>query len=36
MTDLNLPSVFVPLIGLIFPALSIFFLFIYVQKNNIL
>nr|YP_009915523.1 photosystem I subunit VIII [Cyperus rotundus]YP_009946222.1 photosystem I subunit VIII [Cyperus aromaticus]YP_010045755.1 photosystem I subunit VIII [Cyperus exaltatus]YP_010045845.1 photosystem I subunit VIII [Cyperus iria]YP_010200603.1 photosystem I subunit VIII [Cyperus esculentus]YP_010290696.1 photosystem I subunit VIII [Cyperus glomeratus]YP_010292619.1 photosystem I subunit VIII [Cyperus michelianus]YP_010944430.1 photosystem I subunit VIII [Cyperus malaccensis]YP_010985785.1 pho len=36
MTDLNLPSVFVPLIGLIFPALSIIFLFIYVQKNNIL
>nr|YP_010292724.1 photosystem I subunit VIII [Cyperus simaoensis]ULQ64916.1 photosystem I subunit VIII [Cyperus simaoensis] len=36
MTDLNLPSLFVPLIGLIFPALSIIFLFIYVQKNNIL
>nr|YP_010290606.1 photosystem I subunit VIII [Cyperus difformis]ULQ64635.1 photosystem I subunit VIII [Cyperus difformis] len=36
MTDLSLPSIFVPLIGLIFPAFSIIFLFIYVQKNNIL
>lgn len=35
MTDLNLPSVFVPLVGLVFPAFSITFLFVYVQKNNI-
>jgi len=26
MTDLNLPSIFVPLIGLVFPAFSIIFL----------
>ena len=35
MTDLYLPSIFVPLLGLVFPAVSIAFLFVYVQKNNI-
>nr|YP_009433809.1 PSI reaction center subunit VIII [Hypolytrum nemorum]ANP26023.1 PSI reaction center subunit VIII [Hypolytrum nemorum] len=35
MTDFNLPSIFVPLVGLIFPAFSIVSLFFYVQKNNI-
>ena len=35
MTDLYLPSIFVPLVGLVFPAVSIAFLFVYVQKNNI-
>nr|QWY86284.1 photosystem I subunit VIII [Guibourtia demeusei] len=31
----NLPSVFVPLVGLVFPALAMASLFIYVQKNKI-
>lgn len=35
MTDLNLPSIFVPLVGLLFPAISITSLFLYVQKKNI-
>nr|YP_010233655.1 photosystem I subunit VIII [Juncus effusus]YP_010291131.1 photosystem I subunit VIII [Juncus compressus]YP_010291348.1 photosystem I subunit VIII [Juncus tenuis]AFA27269.1 photosystem I subunit VIII [Juncus effusus]QSZ78323.1 photosystem I subunit VIII [Juncus effusus]ULQ66721.1 photosystem I subunit VIII [Juncus compressus]ULQ67011.1 photosystem I subunit VIII [Juncus tenuis] len=35
MTDLNLPSIFVPLVGLVFPAISIASLFLYVQKKNI-
>nr|YP_010361601.1 photosystem I subunit I [Hypericum hookerianum]UNQ87161.1 photosystem I subunit I [Hypericum hookerianum] len=32
----NLPSLFVPLVGLVFPAIAIASLFIYVQKNKIL
>nr|QWY86616.1 photosystem I subunit VIII [Prioria balsamifera]QWY86699.1 photosystem I subunit VIII [Prioria oxyphylla] len=36
MTTLsNLPSVFVPLVGLVFPAIAMASLFIYVQKNKI-
>nr|YP_010290971.1 photosystem I subunit VIII [Juncus alatus]YP_010291284.1 photosystem I subunit VIII [Juncus himalensis]YP_010293757.1 photosystem I subunit VIII [Juncus grisebachii]YP_010692395.1 photosystem I subunit I [Juncus validus]ULQ66561.1 photosystem I subunit VIII [Juncus alatus]ULQ66894.1 photosystem I subunit VIII [Juncus grisebachii]ULQ66947.1 photosystem I subunit VIII [Juncus himalensis]UZM11357.1 photosystem I subunit I [Juncus validus] len=35
MTNLNLPSIFVPFVGLIFPAIAIASLFLYVQKNNI-
>nr|YP_009245862.1 photosystem I subunit VIII [Bouteloua gracilis]AMB35759.1 photosystem I subunit VIII [Bouteloua gracilis] len=35
MTDLNLPSFFVPLIGLVVPAIAMTFLFLYVEKNKI-
>nr|YP_009768429.1 PSI reaction centre subunit VIII [Quillaja saponaria]QIS99047.1 PSI reaction centre subunit VIII [Quillaja saponaria] len=36
MTTLsNLPSIFVPLVGLVFPALAMTSLFLYVQKNKI-
>lgn len=35
MTDLNLPSIFVPLVGLVFPAIAMASLFLYVQKNKI-
>nr|YP_010291215.1 photosystem I subunit VIII [Juncus gracilicaulis]ULQ66805.1 photosystem I subunit VIII [Juncus gracilicaulis] len=35
MTNLNLPSIFVPFVGLVFPAIAIASLFLYVQKNNI-
>nr|AMY96114.1 photosystem I subunit VIII [Geranium phaeum] len=36
MTTLNnLPSILVPLVGLVFPAFSIASLFLHVQKNNI-
>nr|YP_010345143.1 photosystem I subunit VIII [Solanum pachyandrum]UNZ88891.1 photosystem I subunit VIII [Solanum pachyandrum] len=35
MTNFNLPSVFVPLVGLVFPAMAMASLFIYVQKNKI-
>nr|YP_010291881.1 photosystem I subunit VIII [Xyris capensis]ULQ68478.1 photosystem I subunit VIII [Xyris capensis]ULQ68570.1 photosystem I subunit VIII [Xyris capensis] len=35
MIDLNLPSIFVPLVGLVFPAFAITSLFFYVQKNKI-
>nr|USM10323.1 photosystem I subunit I [Glandora prostrata subsp. lusitanica] len=36
MTDFNLPSIFVPLVGLVFPAISMASLFLYVQKNEII
>nr|QUB02014.1 photosystem I subunit VIII [Dichorisandra thyrsiflora] len=36
MTDLNLPSFFVPLVGLIFPAIAMASLFLYIQKNKII
>nr|YP_010690433.1 photosystem I subunit I [Aneilema beniniense]WBU14059.1 photosystem I subunit I [Aneilema beniniense] len=36
MTDLNLPSFFVPLVGLVLPAITMASLFIYVQKNKII
>nr|YP_009138608.1 photosystem I subunit VIII [Lathyrus littoralis]AIK20902.1 photosystem I subunit VIII [Lathyrus littoralis] len=32
---INLPSLFVPLVGLVFPAIAMASLFVYVQKNNI-
>nr|YP_009409983.1 photosystem I subunit VIII [Alloeochaete namuliensis]YP_009410066.1 photosystem I subunit VIII [Alloeochaete oreogena]YP_009410149.1 photosystem I subunit VIII [Alloeochaete uluguruensis]ASJ65150.1 photosystem I subunit VIII [Alloeochaete namuliensis]ASJ65233.1 photosystem I subunit VIII [Alloeochaete oreogena]ASJ65316.1 photosystem I subunit VIII [Alloeochaete uluguruensis] len=35
MTDFNLPSIFVPLVGLVFPAIAMASLFIYLQKNKI-
>nr|YP_009155881.1 photosystem I subunit VIII [Stipa hymenoides]YP_009156049.1 photosystem I subunit VIII [Ampelodesmos mauritanicus]YP_009180498.1 photosystem I subunit VIII [Stipa lipskyi]YP_009232669.1 photosystem I subunit VIII [Stipa purpurea]YP_009451778.1 photosystem I subunit VIII [Nassella hyalina]YP_009452035.1 photosystem I subunit VIII [Piptatherum songaricum]YP_009464167.1 photosystem I subunit VIII [Stipa arabica]YP_009464248.1 photosystem I subunit VIII [Stipa borysthenica]YP_009464329.1 pho len=35
MTDLNLPSIFVPFVGLVFPAIAMTSLFLYVQKNKI-
>nr|YP_009093810.1 photosystem I subunit VIII [Luzuriaga radicans]AIT16002.1 photosystem I subunit VIII [Luzuriaga radicans]ANO45175.1 photosystem I subunit VIII [Drymophila moorei] len=35
MTDLNLPSIFVPAVGLVFPAIAMASLFLYVQKNKI-
>nr|YP_009383155.1 photosystem I subunit VIII [Parkia javanica]YP_010517275.1 photosystem I subunit I [Parkia timoriana]APA33271.1 photosystem I subunit VIII [Parkia javanica]UXN45318.1 photosystem I subunit I [Parkia timoriana] len=31
----NLPSIFVPLIGLVFPALAMASLFLYVEENKI-
>nr|YP_009253167.1 photosystem I subunit VIII [Iochroma cyaneum]ANB44577.1 photosystem I subunit VIII [Iochroma cyaneum] len=34
MTNLNLPSIFVPLVGLVFPA-AMASLFLHVQKNKI-
>nr|DBA06341.1 TPA: photosystem I subunit I [Tapheocarpa calandrinioides] len=36
MTDLNLPSFFVPLIGIVFPAMAMASLFLYIQKNKII
>nr|YP_009655157.1 photosystem I subunit VIII [Geosiris australiensis]QCL17212.1 photosystem I subunit VIII [Geosiris australiensis] len=33
MTDLNLPSLFVPLAGLVFPTIAMASLFLHVQKN---
>nr|YP_009319061.1 photosystem I subunit VIII [Henriettea barkeri]APA18215.1 photosystem I subunit VIII [Henriettea barkeri]QFQ37815.1 photosystem I subunit VIII [Driessenia sp. Liu 674]QFQ46465.1 photosystem I subunit VIII [Astronia smilacifolia] len=36
MTTLNsLPSIFVPLVGLVFPAIAMASLFLHVQKNKI-
>nr|YP_010270521.1 photosystem I subunit VIII [Aristida adscensionis]UDP58874.1 photosystem I subunit I [Aristida adscensionis]UFH81994.1 photosystem I subunit VIII [Aristida adscensionis]UJY97452.1 photosystem I subunit VIII [Aristida adscensionis] len=35
MTDFNVPSILVPLVGLVFPAIAMAYLFIYVQKNKI-
>nr|QHH24143.1 photosystem I subunit VIII [Umbilicus rupestris] len=35
MTILNLPSIFVPLVGLVFPAMAMASLFLYIQKNKI-
>nr|YP_009829042.1 PSI reaction center subunit VIII [Pistia stratiotes]QJC59534.1 PSI reaction center subunit VIII [Pistia stratiotes] len=35
MTDFNLPSIFVPLVGLVFPAMAMASLFLYIQKNKI-
>nr|ULF47300.1 PSI reaction centre subunit VIII [Astragalus sinicus] len=32
---INFPSVFVPLVGIVFPAIAMTSLFIFVQKNNI-
>nr|WOC91877.1 photosystem I subunit VIII [Utricularia olivacea] len=36
MTTFNFPPIFVPLVGLIFPALAMASLFLYVQKNKII
>nr|YP_010290503.1 photosystem I subunit VIII [Centrolepis aristata]AFA27255.1 photosystem I subunit VIII [Centrolepis monogyna]ULQ64448.1 photosystem I subunit VIII [Centrolepis aristata] len=35
MTDLHLPSIFVPLVGLVFPAIAMTSLFLYMQQNKI-
>ncbi|KAL4198099.1 hypothetical protein AMTRI_Chr03g138510 [Amborella trichopoda] len=35
MTNFNLPSIFVPLIGLFFLAIAMASLFLHVQKNKI-
>nr|YP_010210410.1 photosystem I subunit VIII [Paraboea guilinensis]YP_010211193.1 photosystem I subunit VIII [Paraboea filipes]YP_010636205.1 photosystem I subunit VIII [Litostigma coriaceifolium]YP_010845697.1 photosystem I subunit VIII [Hemiboea integra]UBD08294.1 photosystem I subunit VIII [Paraboea guilinensis]UBD09077.1 photosystem I subunit VIII [Paraboea filipes]WBQ48674.1 photosystem I subunit VIII [Litostigma coriaceifolium]WDE74697.1 photosystem I subunit VIII [Hemiboea integra] len=35
MTTLTFPSIFVPLVGLVFPAIAMASLFLYVQKNKI-
>nr|ADE42518.1 photosystem I subunit I [Lathyrus palustris]AJE72936.1 photosystem I subunit VIII [Lathyrus decaphyllus] len=32
---INLPSLFVPLVGLVFPAIAMASLFVYIQKNKI-
>jgi photosystem I subunit VIII len=31
-----LPSILVPLVGLVFPAIAITFLFIYIEKDEII
>nr|YP_010574358.1 photosystem I subunit VIII [Halophila ovalis]UZH94369.1 photosystem I subunit VIII [Halophila ovalis] len=35
MTDMSLPSLFVPLVGLVFPAIAMASLSVHVQKNQI-
>jgi photosystem I subunit VIII len=35
MISFDFPSVFVPLVGLVFPAMAMASLFLYVQKNKI-
>nr|YP_010212127.1 photosystem I subunit I [Thalictrum viscosum]YP_010318906.1 photosystem I subunit I [Thalictrum cirrhosum]UBI43889.1 photosystem I subunit I [Thalictrum viscosum]UML37578.1 photosystem I subunit I [Thalictrum cirrhosum] len=35
MPTFNLPAFFVPLVGLVFPALAMASLFLHVQKNKI-
>nr|ALI91784.1 PsaI [Natsiatum herpeticum] len=35
MTIFSFPSVFVPLVGLVFPAIAMASLFLYVQTNKI-
>nr|YP_010828203.1 photosystem I subunit VIII [Santalum acuminatum]WFF45221.1 photosystem I subunit VIII [Santalum acuminatum] len=35
MTILNLPAIFVPLVGLVFPAIAMASFFLHVQKNKI-
>nr|YP_010210323.1 photosystem I subunit VIII [Paraboea dolomitica]YP_010210671.1 photosystem I subunit VIII [Paraboea clavisepala]YP_010210845.1 photosystem I subunit VIII [Paraboea dictyoneura]YP_010211106.1 photosystem I subunit VIII [Paraboea peltifolia]UBD08207.1 photosystem I subunit VIII [Paraboea dolomitica]UBD08555.1 photosystem I subunit VIII [Paraboea clavisepala]UBD08729.1 photosystem I subunit VIII [Paraboea dictyoneura]UBD08990.1 photosystem I subunit VIII [Paraboea peltifolia] len=35
MTTLTFPSIFVPLVGLVFPAIAMASFFLYVQKNKI-
>nr|YP_010491500.1 photosystem I subunit VIII [Seseli nudum]YP_010696149.1 photosystem I subunit I [Pleurospermum foetens]YP_010961547.1 photosystem I subunit VIII [Sinolimprichtia alpina]UWM14572.1 photosystem I subunit VIII [Seseli nudum]WCF68840.1 photosystem I subunit I [Pleurospermum foetens]WNH39992.1 photosystem I subunit VIII [Sinolimprichtia alpina]WNH40347.1 photosystem I subunit VIII [Sinolimprichtia alpina] len=34
MTTFDLPSVLVPLVGLVFPAMAMASLFLHVQKNK--
>nr|YP_009667581.1 photosystem I subunit VIII [Cheilolejeunea xanthocarpa]YP_009667663.1 photosystem I subunit VIII [Cololejeunea lanciloba]QWW92038.1 photosystem I subunit VIII [Lejeunea sp. 17-8794]QWW92120.1 photosystem I subunit VIII [Spruceanthus planifolius]QWW92202.1 photosystem I subunit VIII [Acrolejeunea sandvicensis]QWW92284.1 photosystem I subunit VIII [Rhaphidolejeunea foliicola]QWW92366.1 photosystem I subunit VIII [Ptychanthus striatus]QWW92445.1 photosystem I subunit VIII [Lopholejeunea zoll len=36
MTASYLPSIFVPLVGLVFPAITMASLFIYIEKDDIL
>nr|YP_009369864.1 photosystem I reaction centre subunit VIII [Boldia erythrosiphon]ARO90552.1 photosystem I reaction centre subunit VIII [Boldia erythrosiphon] len=35
MTAIYLPSILVPLVGLIFPAIMMALLFIYIEQNQI-
>lgn len=35
MTILNLPSFFVPLVGLVFPSIAMASLFLHIQKNKV-
>ena len=35
MTTFHFPSILVPLVGLVFPALAMASLFLHVQKNKI-
>nr|WRW11051.1 photosystem I subunit I [Lathraea japonica] len=35
MTIFNFPYIFVPLVGLVFPAIAMASLFLHVQKNKI-
>nr|YP_009716144.1 photosystem I subunit VIII [Atriplex centralasiatica]YP_010227720.1 photosystem I subunit VIII [Atriplex gmelinii]YP_010997159.1 photosystem I subunit VIII [Atriplex prostrata]YP_010997694.1 photosystem I subunit VIII [Atriplex patens]QGL09269.1 photosystem I subunit VIII [Atriplex centralasiatica]UDD86529.1 photosystem I subunit VIII [Atriplex gmelinii]WMS60183.1 photosystem I subunit VIII [Atriplex patens]WMS60268.1 photosystem I subunit VIII [Atriplex prostrata] len=35
MTTMNFPAIFVPLVGLVFPAIAMASLFLYVQNNEI-
>nr|YP_009407267.1 photosystem I subunit VIII [Drosera regia]ASA46249.1 photosystem I subunit VIII [Drosera regia] len=35
MTTISFPSIFVPLVGLVFPAIAMASLFLLVQKNKI-
>nr|YP_010927109.1 PSI reaction center subunit VIII [Scrophularia kiriloviana]WKK45714.1 PSI reaction center subunit VIII [Scrophularia kiriloviana] len=35
MITFDFPSIFVPLVGLVFPALAMASLFLHVQKNKI-
>nr|YP_004376521.1 photosystem I subunit VIII [Ptilidium ciliare var. pulcherrimum]YP_009667823.1 photosystem I subunit VIII [Porella perrottetiana]YP_009667907.1 photosystem I subunit VIII [Radula japonica]YP_009668155.1 photosystem I subunit VIII [Plagiochila chinensis]YP_009668405.1 photosystem I subunit VIII [Calypogeia fissa]YP_009943747.1 photosystem I subunit VIII [Douinia plicata]YP_010399909.1 photosystem I subunit I [Nowellia curvifolia]YP_010704968.1 photosystem I subunit VIII [Porella grandiloba len=36
MTASYLPSIFVPLVGLVFPAITMASLFIYIERDDIL
>ena len=36
MTTMNFPSIFVPLVGLVFPAIAMASLFLHVQKSEII
>nr|AHZ58072.1 photosystem I subunit VIII [Tmesipteris elongata] len=36
MTASYLPSIFVPLVGLVFPAITMAFLFIYIEQDEII
>jgi photosystem I subunit 8 len=35
MAAAYLPAIFVPLVGIVFPALSMAFLFLYIEKDEI-
>nr|QGX04504.1 photosystem I subunit VIII [Lamium takeshimense] len=35
MTTFQFPAIFVPLVGLVFPAIAMASLFLHVQKNKI-
>lgn len=35
MTGSYLPALFVPLVGIVFPGLTMAFLFLYIEKNEL-